>query len=208
MTFLVEEESGMFRTHEEGVYDGDKIIFMCPTAELVPSHMENFLEWLNESRDVVHSLILSSVFHYEFVFIHPFGDGNGRMARLWQTAILSKWEEAFEYIPIESLIKKYQDDYYDAISRCNGTENSNEFIEFMLKMIDETVSELLISTIQETTQEKLIFLIKENPNITQEQLAVRLGLTRDGVSYNIKKLRIQGKIERIGSTKSGIWIIK
>ena len=212
MTFLVEEESGMFRTHGEGVYDGDKLIFMCPPAEFVPTHMENLFNWLNESREVVHPLILSSVFHYEFVFIHPFGDGNGRMARLWQTAILSKWEEAFEYIPIESLIKKYQDDYYNAISRCNGAGNSNEFIEFMLKMIDETVTELLMSTTQETTrettQEKLLSLIKENPNITQEQLAVKLGLTRDGVSYNIKKLREQGKIERTGSTKSGTWIVK
>ena len=208
MTFLVEEESGIFRTHGEGVYDGDKLFFMCPPAELVPTHMENLFNWLNESREMVHPLILSSVFHYEFVFIHPFGDGNGRMARLWQTAILSKWEEAFEYIPIESLIKKYQDEYYEVISRCNGIGNSNEFIEFMLKMIDETVSELLLSTTQETTQEKIIALIKESPNITQEQLAVKLGLTRDGVSYNIKKLREQGKIKRIGSTKSGTWIIK
>ena len=116
--------------------------------------------------------------------------------------------DIFEYIPIESLIKKYQDDYYEVISRCNGIGNSNEFIEFMLKMIDETVSELLLSTTQETTQEKIIALIKESPNITQEQLAVKLGLTRDGVSYNIKKLREQGKIKRIGSTKSGTWIIK
>ena len=116
--------------------------------------------------------------------------------------------DIFEYIPIESLIKKYQDDYYEVISKCNGIGNSNEFIEFMLKMIDETVSELLLSTTQETTQEKIIALIKESPNITQEQLAVKLGLTRDGVSYNIKKLREQGKIKRIGSTKSGTWIIK
>ena len=78
----------------------------------------------------------------------------------------------------------------------------------MLKMIDETVTDLLMSTTQETTQEKLISLIKENPNITQEQLAVKLGLTRDGISYNIKKLREQGKIERKGSTKSGTWIVK
>ena len=126
---------------------------MCPPAEFVPMHMENLFNWLNESKEVVHPLILSSVFHYEFVFIHPFGDGNGRMVRLWQIAILSKWEKAFEYIPIESLIKKYQDDYYNTISKCNSAGNSNEFIEFMLKMIDETVSELLISTTQETTEE-------------------------------------------------------
>ena len=208
MTFLIEEESGMFRTHGEGVYDGDRLIFMCPPADLVPSHMKDLFSWLNEAKEVVHPLILSSVFHYEFVFIHPFGDGNGRMARLWQTAILSKWEKAFEYIPIESLIKKYQEDYYNAISKCNAVGNSNEFIEFMLKMIDETLSELLVSTTQETTQEKLIALIKENPRITQGELAVRLGVTRDGVSYNIKKLKEQGKLERVGSTKNGTWLVK
>ena len=212
MTFLIEEESGMFRTHGEGVYDGDRLIFMCPPAELVPSHMKELFSWLNEAKEVVHPLILSSVFHYEFVFIHPFGDGNGRMARLWQTAILSKWEKAFEYIPIESLIKKYQEDYYNAISKCNAAGNSNEFIEFMLKMIDETLSELLVSTTQETaqetTQEKLIALIKENPRITQGELAVKLGVTRDGVSYNIKKLKEQGKLERVGSTKNGTWLVK
>lgn len=152
MTFLVEKESGMFRTHGEGVYDGDRLIFMCPPAKFVPIHMANLFDWLNESKEVVHPLILSSVFHYEFVFIHPFGDGNGRMARLWQTALLSKWEKAFEYIPIESLIKKYQDDYYEAISKSNGVGNSNEFIEFMLKMIYETVSELLTNTTQETQE--------------------------------------------------------
>lgn len=216
MTFLVEEESGRFRTHGEGVYDGDRLIFMCPPSEFVPEHIENLFKWLSDSKEKIHPLILSSVFHYEFVFIHPFGDGNGRMARLWQTAILSKWEKAFEYIPIESLIKKYQDQYYNAISRCNINGNANDFIEFMLKMIDETLSELLISTTQETTpkttlkttQEKLIALIKENPNITKEQLSLKLGITIDGVSYNIKKLRKEGKLERKGSTKSGTWIIK
>lgn len=75
-------------------------------------------------------------------------------------------------------------------------------------MIDETLSELLVSTTQETTQEKLIALIKENPSITQGELAVKLGVTRDGVSYNIKKLKEQGKLERVGSTKNGTWLVK
>ena len=151
MTFLVEEESGKFRTHGEGVYDGDVLIFMCPPAKMVNTLMEQLFDWLNEAKDRVHPLILSSVFHYEFVFIHPFGDGNGRMARLWQTAILSKWEKVFGYIPIESLIKKYQEDYYKAINNSNATGNSNEFIEFMLKMINETMNDLLESAKKETT---------------------------------------------------------
>lgn len=211
MTFLVEEESGRFRTHGEGVYDGDDLIFMCPPAKMVDTLMEQLFNWLNEAKDRVHPLILSSVFHYEFVFIHPFGDGNGRMARLWQTAILSKWEKVFEYIPIESLIKKYQEDYYKAIYNCNNAGNSNEFIEFMLKMIDETVSNLLESatqeTAQETTQEKILKLIKQNPIITQVEMSKKLGITRDGISYNIKILKDNGVIERVGSTKKGSWKI-
>ena len=211
MTFLVEKESGKFRTHGEGVYDGEVLIFMCPPARMVNTLMEQLFNWLNEAKDRVHPLILSSVFHNEFVFIHPFGDGNGRMARLWQTAILSKWEKAFEYIPIESLIKKYQEDYYKAINNCNAAGNSNEFIEFMLKMINETMSDLLESatqeTTQKTTQEKIIDLIKENPDITQTEMASKLGITRDGISYNIKQLKDNGIIERIGSTKKGSWRI-
>lgn len=156
MTFLVKKESGKFRTHGEGVYDGDDLIFMCPPAKLVDTLMGQLFNWLNEAKERVHPLILSSVFHYEFVFIYPFGDGNGRMARLWQIAILSKWEKVFEYIPIESLIKKYQEDYYMAINNSNRAGNSNEFIEFMLKMIYETVNDLLNRTTQETTQEKIL----------------------------------------------------
>ena len=211
MTFLVEEESGKFRTHGEGVYDGEDLIFLCPPAKMVDELMEQLFKWLNEARDIVHPLILSSVFHYEFVFIHPFGDGNGRMARLWQTAILSKWEKVFEYIPIESLIKKYQDDYYKAINDSNKNGDSNEFIEFMLKMINETVSDLLETTTQETTQkttqEKIIELIKKDSNITQIEMANKLGITRDGVSYNIKILKENGVIERVGSLKKGSWKI-
>lgn len=211
MTFLVEEESGRFRTHGEGVYDGDDLIFMCPPAKMVDTLMEQLFNWLNEAKDRVHPLILSSVFHYEFVFIHPFGDGNGRMARLWQTAILSKWEKVFEYIPIESLIKKYQEDYYKAIYNCNNTGNSNEFIEFMLKMINETVSDLLETTAQETaqetTQEKILKLINNNPSITQIEMSKKLGITRDGISYNIKILKDNGIIEREGSNKKGSWKI-
>lgn len=81
------------------------------------------------------------VFHYELVFIHPFSDGNGRMARLWHTAILSKWKPIFEYIPLESQIEKFQDDYYDAIAKCHVQGESTIFIEFMLSQIDKILEE-------------------------------------------------------------------
>ena len=178
---------------------------MAPHHTMVPILMDNLFNWMNEAKDKVNPLILSSIFHYEFVFIHPFSDGNGRTARLWQTAILANWKELFKYIPIESIIRKHQDDYYIAIQNCNNAGNSNEFIEFMLKVIDEAVDGVIID--QETTQENILKLIKKNPNITQTEMAKMLGITRDGISYNIKQLKNKGIIERVGATKNGKWVI-
>ena len=109
LTFLIEKDAVKFRNHGEAVYDGDIKIFVAPPHRLVPKLMDNLFNWMIENKDNVNPLILSSVFHYEFVFIHPFSDGNGRTARLWQTVILSHFEKAFTYLPIESMIKKNQD---------------------------------------------------------------------------------------------------
>ena len=122
----------------------------------------------------------------------------------------------FKYIPIESIIRKHQEEYYTAIQNCNNAGNSNEFIEFMLKVINEAVDGMIFTsnqettqeTTQKTTQEKIINLIKKNPAITQVEMAKILDLTRDGISYNIKILKEKGTIERVGSTKKGIWKIK
>ena len=134
----------------------------------------------------------SSIFHYEFVFIHPFSDGNGRAARLWQTAILAHWKDLFKYIPIESIIRKHQEEYYTAIQNCNNVGESTEFIEFILKVIDEAVDRIISETTRETTQEKILSLINKNPSITQVEMAKSLDLTRDGISYNIKILKEKG----------------
>ena len=130
----------------------------------------------------------------------------GRTARLWQTAILSNWKSLFKYIPIESIIKKNQDKYYIVIQKCNNAGNSNLFIEFMLEVIVDAVKEM-VKTTQETTQEKILNLIRKNNNITQTEMAKVLGITRDGISYNIRILRKKGILERVGSTKNGEWKI-
>ncbi len=142
MTRYLVNESGAFRLGEEGVFNGEQCIFMAPPARLVPELMDNLFDWLNRSRDAVHPLIMASIFHYEFVFIHPFSDGNGRMARLWHTALLAKWNPVFEYIPIESQIEKFQNEYYDAIAKCHSEGNSNIFITFMLEQIDRILNEI------------------------------------------------------------------
>ena len=215
LTFAIEDDSGKFRNHGEAVYDGDVQIFMVPHHRMVPTLMANLFNWMNEAKEKVNPLILSSIFHYEFVFIHPFSDGNGRTARLWQTAILSHWKDLFKYIPIESIIRKHQEEYYAVIQNCNNAGNSNEFIEFMLEIIKEAVDGMILTSnkeitqeiTQETTQETIINLIKKNPAITQVEMAKILGLTRDGISYNIKKLKEKGIIKRDGSTKNGTWKI-
>ena len=142
MTKHVTDVSGKFRLGEEGVFNGDKCIFMAPPAKFVPGLMEDLFDWMKRSHNTVHPLILASVFHYEFVFIHPFADGNGRMARLWHTAILTKWQPIFEFIPIESQIEKFQNGYYDAIAICHTDGSSTAFIEFMLEQINAILDEI------------------------------------------------------------------
>lgn len=143
MTRLTVEESDVFRSGAEGVYRGGVCIHIAPPPEMVPPLMRQLFDWIAARRREIHPLILSSVFHYEFVFIHPFRDGNGRMARLWQTALLSRWNPLFEYIPIESQIERFQDGYYDAIAVSTGEGSSTAFVEFMLDRIDEVLDRVI-----------------------------------------------------------------
>jgi len=134
-------DAGKYRKGEEGVFDGDNCIFIAPLSGMLETLMTDLFLWIKESD--VHPLIVSCVFHYEFVFIHPFSDGNGRMARLWQNVILTNWNSIFEFIPIESEIKKYQNEYYNVINECHKNGNSNLFILFMLRMIYNVLEKLI-----------------------------------------------------------------
>lgn len=181
MTKYLVDESGQFRRGEEGVFSGGKCIFMAPPARLVPELMGNLFDWLNKCKEEVHPLIMSCVFHYEFVFIHPFSDGNGRMARLWHSAFLAKWNNVFEYIPIESQIEKFQDEYYDAIAKCHTEGSSNTFIQFMLKQIDKVLDEIIsqVSTFDENISEyvrRLLDVMEYDTPYTLSTLMELLGL--------------------------------
>lgn len=190
MTKYLVEESGEFRSGEEGVFNGEQCIFMAPPARFVPQLMDELFAWIKEAQEYVHPLILSSVFHYEFVFIHPFSDGNGRMARLWHTAFLSKWKPVFEYIPIESQIEKFQDEYYEAISQCHIAGESTIFIEFMLLQIDKILDEISaqISEKNEYLPEavqKLLEVMEYDVPYTGNALMERLGLkAKEGFRRN------------------------
>lgn len=190
MTKYLVEESGRFRSGEEGVFKGDQCIFMAPPARFVPGLMEELFQWMKTAQKEIHPLILSSVFHYEFVFIHPFSDGNGRMARLWHTAILSKWKPIFEYIPIESQIEKFQDEYYEAIARCHVAGESTVFIEFILAQIDKILDEICAQMDGENEYlseavKRLLEVMEYDIPYTSKSLMEKLELkSRDGFRRN------------------------
>jgi Fic family protein len=217
MTEFIEQDNGQYRNHSEGVFDGDIQIFVAPSEQMVPELMGNLFDWLNREKQNVNPLILSSVFHYEFVFIHPFSDGNGRTARYWQSAILSHWKNIFEYIPIETMIKRNQNEYYKAIYDCNQKGDSTEFIEFMLTIIKNTVDETLkeqkdVTDVTEnvtddTIDKKIIEFIKKNNKISGQQMADNLKITRRTIQRHLNTLKEKGVIERIGSDRTGYWKI-
>ena len=177
--------------------------------------MQDLFKWLKNSD--THPLIKSCVFHYEFEFIHPFQDGNGRMGRLWQTVILKEWKEIFAWLPVETLVKENQEEYYNALGKSDAAGDSTRFIEFMLTLIFDTIEEIIKSEKKVTVkvgakvtvnQQKIMDAIKVNPFITQEELADIVGIAKKNIIANMKKLQTNGLIKRIGADKNGHWQIE
>ena len=135
------EKAGKYRTQGVGIVKGTKVAHLAPPYENVPFLMKDLFDYLKNTEEI--ELIKSCVFHYEMEFIHPFLDGNGRMGRLWQTLILMEKYPVFEYLPFETLISKNQEEYYNALSDSDKSGKSTKFIEYMLNVIDISLSELL-----------------------------------------------------------------
>jgi Fic family protein len=178
MTSLV-SDAGSYRKGQVGVFDDEKAIFMAPSADRVQTLMNELYDYLNNYDENI--IIKSCVFHYEFEFIHPFSDGNGRMGRLFQTCLLAKEEELFYYLPVESIIIQKQQTYYDAISKSNKEGASTVFIEFMLDAIIETMNDTLKQSNIETGSlsiqaKKLLTVLEEGIPYTTIELMDRVGI--------------------------------
>lgn len=179
-------ENGKFRSGGVGVFDGELLIHMAPPAEFVPEHVHNLFSWYQQSE--LHPLIKSAVFHYEFEFIHPFADGNGRMGRMWHSFLLGKWKELFFWLPIEELIQSRQKEYYDALGVADRQADSAGFVELMLEIIRDSLKEITVvgrSTDQDDGQvtgqdktpvERLLSALGDKTLSTAE-LMERLGLS-------------------------------
>ncbi len=205
-------QSGKYRSGGVGIFNGEKIVHLAPPADRVPALMSNLFDWLKKSD--AHPLIKSCVFHYEFEFIHPFQDGNGRIGRMWQTVILKDWKEVFAWLPVESLIKDKQTEYYKALSASDTKGDSTAFIEFMLELFEKTIEEIIstekkvtVKVTQKVTvnQKKILDAIKQNPYIIQDELSQIVGIARKNIVANMKKLQEAGLLVRHGSDKSGYW---
>ena len=204
------DDAGHFRQGGVGVFSGIEAVHIAPPANRVPYLMADLFEWLKKSKD--HLLIKSCVFHYEFEFIHPFSDGNGRLGRLWQSLILNQLHPLFAHLPVENMVFQNQQRYYDAIGESTAASDSQVFIEFMLNEILDTLknrqgAELSTNDTVNDTVNDIVNLIKTNQKITIDEIAVALNKSKSTISRKIKQLQDDEVIARVGSDKSGHWAV-
>lgn len=216
------DNPGRYRHGGVGVFSEHGIVHMAPPANRVPYLMRDLFEWLNRSKD--HLLIRSCVFHYEFEFIHPFADGNGRMGRLWQSLILGKLHPLFEHLPVENMVFSNQQAYYDAITASTQAANSGPFIDFMLSEILETLKNHQgeeLSRVHDKIHDKVhdkypnitdsawnvLDYIGEHNSTSAAMVAEALGMSERMVRKHIATLKAAGLLSRMGSNKNGKWIV-
>lgn len=220
MTGLV-DIPGKLRSSNVGIFRNEQLIHMAPPASQIKRLIEQLLVWLKQTD--IHPLISSCIFHYEFEFIHPFTDGNGRMGRLWQTLILSEWRSELAWLPVETLIKDKQEEYYEVLRQADTASDSTCFVIFMLHIIKSALQESIQSgallseemaeelseenqyRILNETARNILIVLKTNPHITIAQLAERLKVSTRTIERQLKLLQTRQLVERMGSTKAGYW---
>lgn len=185
---------------------------IAPQPNVVNDLMSKLFSWLKDSDE--HMLLKSCIFHYEFEFIHPFSDGNGRIGRLWQSVILNSFNPTFSLLPTESIVRDHQEEYYKAIETSTALGESTPFCEFMLEMILKSMQNIKNDVPKNVPKNvpikrlnKIIEIISENRNITIAELANILDVADKTIKRDIAKLKEQNKLIRVGSLKSGHWEI-
>jgi Fic family protein len=206
------DDAGQFRAGGVGIFRGERLLHMAPPPSRVTQLVNDLLAWVK--RTDLHPLIASCVFHYEFEFIHPFADGNGRMGRLWETLILSQWRPVLAYLPVETVIRDQQEAYYAALKAADQLAEATPFVEFMLRALKQALIEAESANVssgsEESTEEgseenPLLRLLKAKPKLTGKQAAEQLGVSQRAVEKQLAKLKAMGRIARVGPNKGGHW---
>lgn len=208
MTMGLVDRPGKWRNCNVGVFNAQgKAMHHAPPWDQVPLLMKDLFDWLKRSKEV--PLVKSCIFHFVFETIHPFSDGNGRLGRLWQTAILGKWNPLFYAAPVENMVYSHQRQYYRALHRSQVTGDAAPFVEFMLNVILRTIKAKGELKGREKSRgksrEKILSLLRSNPTLTQSSLARHLGLSIKAIEKNIRILKDAQRLRRIGPDKGGHW---
>jgi Fic family protein len=205
------DEAGMFRKGGVGVFDGDKPIHIAPPADRVRDLMSDLFGWLENVDD--HLLIRSCVFHYEFEFIHPFADGNGRIGRLWQSLILGRLNPIFEHLPVENMVYSNQQAYYHAINRSSDLGDSGPFIDFMLEEILNALVDHQGKSNSDIADEKglnyqqlrVLGYLRADRHTTAAKIAADLDMSARQIERMLADMKAKGIIRRIGANRNGYW---
>ena len=230
MTKGLVDRAGNFRNCNVGVVDAlGNVVHMAPPWQRVPQLIDDLFDWLSASEDPV--LVKSCVFHYEFEFIHPFPDGNGRTGRLWQTALLGSWRNEFYGAPVENIVWAHQKEYYQAIRKSTAKNDCGPFIDFMLDKILRTLKAkgeaheaIAKATTEKSDQKsgqkssqksdqkssqknraKILAIMRKMPDVTIAELANATGLSLAGVKKIIRLLKDANLLRRVGPDKGGHW---
>lgn len=172
------DEAGTFRSGGVTITRGTQVLHIAPPASRVQLLIKELLAWLQKTD--IHPLMARCIFHYEFEFIHPFADGNGRMGRLWQTVILSKWQPILALLPVERVVRDRQQEYYAALGTSDQLADGTLFTEFMLQVILQALQELDLNTEQDSEQQseqvKRLLQIMEQQAYSSKELMTKLQL--------------------------------
>ncbi|MCA0184390.1 MAG: Fic family protein [Proteobacteria bacterium] len=209
------DRPGKLRDGDVGIWRGSKLLHMAPPAGQVPRLVKDLLAWLR--RTDAHPLVASAAFHYDFEFIHPFSDGNGRMGRLWQTLILARWQPMLAWLPVETVIRHRQRDYYAQLARADAASDCSGFIEFMLQAIADSLDEAIAAEtrvearvqmrVEKTTRtpERILVLLRGQPELTLSEVARAIGLAPSTVERAAARLQAEGRLRHVGPKKGGRW---
>lgn len=207
------DNAGQLRQSGTGIYQGKQLVHIAPPANQLPRLMEDLFNWLKTTD--AHPLIASAAFHYDFEFIHPFSDGNGRMGRLWQTLILSEWQPMLAYLPVETVIKHRQQAYYQCLGEADQNSDCSAFIEFLLAAIESSLEEAIKHEAQTRvevgvktrvkTPDKILALLAQHPELSLSDVAQHIDRSVSTVERAVAKLKQQQKLVYHGAKKTGYW---